>query len=242
MRAFPPCQWRQPTLMSPPTRSSSAAEPWAPGAPTSCAAAASNASSSSRRTGSGRARAAAPPASSAARAAPAGRSSWPSGPGTSTSPSRPSSASTPASPARATSCRASPRPTSPPRTPGWRCSAPPASTSSGSTATAADAMNPTMAPGSTLGGTYFADDGYITPPRNVLAYAVALAQAGVEVREDTAFTGLRVDGRSGDPRRDLRRPDRDRPGRADRRARSSRRSAPSPASGSRSAASATRSP
>jgi sarcosine oxidase subunit beta len=58
---------------------------------------------------------------------------------------------------------------------------------------AADAMNPTMAPGRTLGGTYFADDGYITPPRNVLAYAVALAQSGVEVREDTAFTGLRVE-------------------------------------------------
>lgn len=57
----------------------------------------------------------------------------------------------------------------------------------------ADRMNPTMAPGITLGGTYFADDGYITPPRNVLAYALALAQAGVEVREDTAFTGLRVE-------------------------------------------------
>jgi sarcosine oxidase subunit beta len=58
---------------------------------------------------------------------------------------------------------------------------------------AADEMNPTMAPGKTLGGTYFAADGYITPPRNVLAYALALAKAGVEVREDTAFTGLRVD-------------------------------------------------
>jgi sarcosine oxidase subunit beta len=57
---------------------------------------------------------------------------------------------------------------------------------------AADAMNPALAPGMTLGGTYFADDGYITPPRNVLAYAVALAQSGVEVREATAFTGLRV--------------------------------------------------
>jgi sarcosine oxidase subunit beta len=60
--------------------------------------------------------------------------------------------------------------------------------------TAADRVNPTMAPGSTLGGTYFAGDGYITPPRNVLAYAVALAQAGVTVQEHTAFTGLRVDG------------------------------------------------
>jgi sarcosine oxidase, subunit beta len=58
----------------------------------------------------------------------------------------------------------------------------------------ADRLNPTMAPGRTLGGTYFADDGYVTPPRNVLAYAVALARAGVEVREGTAFTGLRTDG------------------------------------------------
>ena len=73
---------------------------------------------------------------------------------------------------------------------------------SGSTAPAADEMNPTMAPGRTLGGTYFAGDGYITPPRNVLAYAVALAQAGVEVRERTAFTGLGVSRRSGHPRRD----------------------------------------
>jgi len=57
-----------------------------------------------------------------------------------------------------------------------------------------DELNPTMAPGSTLGGTYFAEDGYITPPRNVLAYAVALAQSGVEVREGVSFTGLRSKG------------------------------------------------
>jgi sarcosine oxidase subunit beta len=56
----------------------------------------------------------------------------------------------------------------------------------------ADRRNPTMAPGRTLGGTYFADDGYIHPPRNVTAYAVALARAGVEVREGTAMTGLRT--------------------------------------------------
>jgi glycine/D-amino acid oxidase-like deaminating enzyme len=41
---------------------------------------------------------------------------------------------------------------------------------------AADARNPTMAPGSTLGGTFAARDGYLDPPRNVLAYAVALAR------------------------------------------------------------------
>jgi sarcosine oxidase subunit beta len=57
----------------------------------------------------------------------------------------------------------------------------------------ADQMNPTMAPGMTLVGTYFADDGYITPPRNVLAYTVALTKAGVDIREGTAFTGLGVD-------------------------------------------------
>jgi sarcosine oxidase subunit beta len=59
-----------------------------------------------------------------------------------------------------------------------------------------DALNPTLAPGLTLGGTFCADDGYITPPRNVTAYAVALALSGVEVREHVAFRGLlRADGR-----------------------------------------------
>ncbi len=53
-----------------------------------------------------------------------------------------------------------------------------------------DAMNPAMAPGMTLGASYAAQDGYIDPPTNVLAYTVALVKAGVEVREHTAFTGL----------------------------------------------------
>jgi len=53
-----------------------------------------------------------------------------------------------------------------------------------------DLLNPTLAPGLTLGGTFCADDGYITPPRNVTAYAVALAVSGVEVREHVAFRGL----------------------------------------------------
>ena len=57
-----------------------------------------------------------------------------------------------------------------------------------------DERNPTMAPGQTLGGTYFAGDGYINPPRNVTAYAVALARSGVEVREQVRFPGLRRDG------------------------------------------------
>jgi sarcosine oxidase subunit beta len=60
----------------------------------------------------------------------------------------------------------------------------------------ADRRNPTLKQGSTLGGTFLAHDGYITPPRNVLAYAVALATVGVDVREHTAMTGLTVnDGR-----------------------------------------------
>jgi sarcosine oxidase, subunit beta len=53
-----------------------------------------------------------------------------------------------------------------------------------------DALNPTLAPGRTLGGTYCAEDGYLTPSRNVTAYAVALATSGVQVREHTAFLGL----------------------------------------------------
>jgi sarcosine oxidase, subunit beta len=50
--------------------------------------------------------------------------------------------------------------------------------------------NPTMATGVHLGGTFAAGDGYIDPPRNVLAYAVALAVAGVDVRERVHFTGI----------------------------------------------------
>jgi len=55
-------------------------------------------------------------------------------------------------------------------------------------------LNPTMAKGSFLGGSYAPGDGYIDPPRNVLAYSRAMAIAGVEVREETGFTGLRVSG------------------------------------------------
>jgi sarcosine oxidase subunit beta len=53
-----------------------------------------------------------------------------------------------------------------------------------------DAVNPTLAPGQTLGGTFCAQDGYITPPRNVAAYTVALNRSGVEVGEQVAFRGL----------------------------------------------------
>ncbi len=58
----------------------------------------------------------------------------------------------------------------------------------------AESENPTLARGSTLGGTFLDDDGYIQPPRNVLAYTVALAAAGVEVREGVSFTGLVTSG------------------------------------------------
>jgi sarcosine oxidase, subunit beta len=57
-----------------------------------------------------------------------------------------------------------------------------------------DEMNPAMAPGQTLGASYAAGDGYIDPPRNVLAYTAALFTAGVRVCERTAFTGLDVEG------------------------------------------------
>lgn len=53
-----------------------------------------------------------------------------------------------------------------------------------------DELNPTLAPGLTLGGTYCPHDGYLHPPRNVIAYSVALASSGVMVHERTAFTGL----------------------------------------------------
>jgi len=43
------------------------------------------------------------------------------------------------------------------------------------------------------GGTYLETDGHIDPPRNVRAYSLAMQQAGVELRERTAFTGLDVE-------------------------------------------------
>jgi sarcosine oxidase, subunit beta len=53
-----------------------------------------------------------------------------------------------------------------------------------------DAVNPALAPGQTLGGTFCADDGFISPPRNVAAYTVALLHAGVKVAENVTFRGL----------------------------------------------------
>jgi sarcosine oxidase subunit beta len=59
-----------------------------------------------------------------------------------------------------------------------------------------DAINPTLAPGATLGASYCDEDGYITPPRNVAAYTAALVASGVTVAEQTRFTGLSADGRT----------------------------------------------
>jgi glycine/D-amino acid oxidase-like deaminating enzyme len=57
-----------------------------------------------------------------------------------------------------------------------------------------DAGNPAMAPGKTSGASYFAGDGWIDPPRNVLAYATVLATSRVEVWERTELTGLVTEG------------------------------------------------
>lgn len=57
-----------------------------------------------------------------------------------------------------------------------------------------DRMNPSLAPESTLGASYSPTDGYVDPPRNVLAYTAALIGAGVEIRERTRFTGLLTAG------------------------------------------------
>ena len=59
-----------------------------------------------------------------------------------------------------------------------------------------DAINPTLAPGATLGASYCTEDGYIAPPRNVAAYTAALVASGVTVAERTRFTGLSADGRT----------------------------------------------
>ena len=53
--------------------------------------------------------------------------------------------------------------------------------------------NPTLAAGGHRGGSYATTDGAIDPPRNVLAYSLAMQRAGVELRERTAFQGLRLE-------------------------------------------------
>ena len=53
------------------------------------------------------------------------------------------------------------------------------------------ALNPTLSPEGHRGGSYAASDGCIDPNANVRAYSLAMQRAKVEVRERTAFTGLR---------------------------------------------------
>lgn len=53
------------------------------------------------------------------------------------------------------------------------------------------ALNRTLAPEGHRGGSYAATDGAIDPPRNVRAYSLAMRRANVDLRERTAFLGLR---------------------------------------------------
>jgi sarcosine oxidase subunit beta len=53
---------------------------------------------------------------------------------------------------------------------------------------------PQLDPDRILGATYCAEDGAITPPRNVAAYLVAMRDAGVVLHERTPVIGLRMQG------------------------------------------------
>ena len=57
--------------------------------------------------------------------------------------------------------------------------------------------NPELARDSFVGASYLATDGCIDPPRNVLAYSLAMQQAGVHLREHTTFLGLRTERTAG---------------------------------------------
>src|SRR5258705_8480365 len=58
------------------------------------------------------------------------------------------------------------------------------------TAIEASELIPTLAPLGHRGGSFIETDGCIDPPRNVRAYSLAMQSVGVEVREQTAFSGL----------------------------------------------------
>ncbi len=60
-------------------------------------------------------------------------------------------------------------------------------------ATEARRVNPSLAETGHRGGSYVATDGAIDPPRNVLAYSLAMQRRGIDLRERTAFQGLRVE-------------------------------------------------
>ena len=53
---------------------------------------------------------------------------------------------------------------------------------------------PTLAPEGHRGGSFVETDGAIDPPRNVRAYSLAMQAVAVELRERTAFRGLRLEG------------------------------------------------
>jgi sarcosine oxidase subunit beta len=59
----------------------------------------------------------------------------------------------------------------------------------------------TLSPDGHRGGSFIATDGAIDPPRNVLAYSLAMQAARVELRERTAFTALRTAPTTGAGRR-----------------------------------------
>ena len=92
-----------------------------------------------------------------------------------------------------------------------------------------------------MGGSYAPGDGYIDPPRNVLAYTAALFTAGVQVVEHTAFTGLRLAGSRVAGVSTTSGGDRHRAGRADRRPDAGRGRPGGRRAGSRPAARGTRS-
>ncbi len=58
----------------------------------------------------------------------------------------------------------------------------------------------TLSPDGHRGGSFIETDGAIDPPRNVRAYGLAMQGAGVELRERTAFTGLRTTPAAGGTR------------------------------------------
>ena len=64
-------------------------------------------------------------------------------------------------------------------------------------AAGATARAVTLAPDGHRGGSFRSGDGAIDPPRNVRAYSLAMQAAGVELRERTAFTGLRTEPAAG---------------------------------------------
>jgi sarcosine oxidase subunit beta len=57
----------------------------------------------------------------------------------------------------------------------------------------AAALDPTLAPDGHRGGSYLETDGHIDPPRERPRLLPRHAAAGVELRERTAFTGLRTE-------------------------------------------------